>query len=64
VLTIRNPVIYFTHLQAVAENPNFIKLRKLEAIRSIANSIAHSKNKVILSSSSLLLDELSEGYGQ
>jgi prohibitin 2 len=44
--------------KAVSENPNFIKLRKLEAIRAIAHSIAHSKNKVMLNSSSLLMDEL------
>jgi prohibitin 2 len=46
--------------EAVAENPNFIKLRKLEAIRSIANTVAHSNNKVILNSSSLMFDELSQ----
>jgi len=50
--------------KAVAENPNFIQLRTLEAIRAIAVSVSNSKNKVMLSSSSLLLDELSRGAGQ
>jgi len=40
------------------ENPNFVTLRKLEAIRSIANTLATSKNKAILNSSSLMFDEL------
>jgi len=46
--------------KAVSENPNFIKLRKLEAIRAIAHTISHSKNKIMLNSSSLLMDDLTE----
>jgi len=46
--------------KAVKENPNFIRLRRLEAIRSIATTLSTSKNKVMLDSSNLLLNSLSE----
>jgi len=46
--------------EAVANNPNFIRLRQLEAIRIIAATLAASNNRVMLDSSNLLLDTLSQ----
>jgi prohibitin 2 len=37
-------------------NPGFIKLRKIEAAREIANTIANSQNRVFLQSDSLQLN--------
>ncbi|GAA0186271.1 hypothetical protein LIER_33559 [Lithospermum erythrorhizon] len=42
--------------QAIANNPAFITLRKIEAAREIANTISKSSNKVYLSSEDLLLN--------
>ncbi|XP_024046126.1 prohibitin-1, mitochondrial isoform X2 [Citrus clementina] len=42
--------------QAIANNPAFITLRKIEAAREIAQTIAHSANKVFLNSDDLLLN--------
>lgn len=42
--------------QAIANNPAFITLRKIEAAREIASTIAHSANKVYLNSGDLLLN--------
>lgn len=42
--------------QAIANNPAFITLRKIEAAREIAQTIAHSSNKVFLNSDDLLLN--------
>ncbi|KAJ0250913.1 Prohibitin-1 [Hirschfeldia incana] len=42
--------------QAIANNQAFITLRKIEAAREIAQTIAHSANKVYLSSDDLLLN--------
>ncbi|XP_010542894.1 PREDICTED: prohibitin-2, mitochondrial [Tarenaya hassleriana] len=42
--------------QAIANNPAFITLRKIEAAREIAQTIAKSANKVYLNSSDLLLN--------
>lgn len=42
--------------QAIANNPAFITLRKIEAAREIAQTIANSANKVYLSSDDLLLN--------
>ncbi|CAN7033001.1 unnamed protein product [Brassica rapa subsp. trilocularis] len=42
--------------QAIANNKAFITLRKIEAAREIAQTIAHSANKVYLSSDDLLLN--------
>jgi len=50
--------------KAVAENPSFLKIRRLEAIREIAQTIATSKNRVMLSSDILLLDALTEELKQ
>lgn len=41
--------------QAIANNPAFITLRKIEAAREIANTISNSANKVFLDSDDLLL---------
>ncbi|CAK7322682.1 unnamed protein product [Dovyalis caffra] len=42
--------------QAIANNPAFITLRKIEAAREIAHTIANSANKVFLDSGDLLLN--------
>ncbi|KAM7271833.1 hypothetical protein ACFE04_031047 [Oxalis oulophora] len=42
--------------QAIANNPAFITLRKIEAAREIANTISNSANKVFLNSDDLLLN--------
>ncbi|XP_031389782.1 prohibitin-1, mitochondrial-like isoform X2 [Punica granatum] len=42
--------------QAIAKNPAFITLRKIEASREIANTISNSNNSVFLSSEDLLLN--------
>ncbi|CAJ1934102.1 unnamed protein product [Sphenostylis stenocarpa] len=42
--------------QAIANNPAFITLRKIEAAREIAQTIANSANKVYLNSDDLLLN--------
>eukprot|EP01017_Pseudomicrothorax_dubius_P027139 TRINITY_DN308_c0_g1_i1.p1 TRINITY_DN308_c0_g1~~TRINITY_DN308_c0_g1_i1.p1 ORF type:complete len:282 (-),score=83.61 TRINITY_DN308_c0_g1_i1:137-982(-) len=42
--------------QAVAGNPAYIDLRRIDTAREIANVLAESKNKVILDSNALLLN--------
>lgn len=42
--------------QAIANNPAFITLRKIEAAREIAHTISNSANKVFLTSDELLLN--------
>ncbi|KAH7568733.1 hypothetical protein ACOSP7_011769 [Xanthoceras sorbifolium] len=42
--------------QSIADNPAFITLRKIEAAREIAQTIANSANKVFLNSDDLLLN--------
>lgn len=42
--------------QAIANNPAFITLRKIEAAREIAATIATSNNRVFLNSDDLLLN--------
>ena len=42
--------------EAIANNPAFITLRKIEAAREIAHTIANAANKVYLSSDDLLLN--------
>lgn len=42
--------------QAIANNPAFITLRKIEAAREIAQTIAASANKVMLNADNLLLN--------
>lgn len=43
-------------VQAIKENPAFIKLRRIEAARDIANTISSSGQKVYLSADSLMLN--------
>lgn len=42
--------------KAVEQNPAFITLRKIEAAKEVARSLANSQNKVFLNSDSLLLN--------
>ena len=42
--------------QAIASNPAFITLRKIEAAREIAHTMSNASNKVFLSSDDLLLN--------
>ena len=42
--------------QAVQQNPAFLTLRKIEAAREIASTVAASANRIFLSSDSLLLN--------
>eukprot|EP00775_Hariotina_reticulata_P009485 gene9485-9649_t len=42
--------------QAIQQNPAFLSLRKIEAARDIATTIAHSANRVFLNADSLLLN--------
>ncbi|GMN51645.1 hypothetical protein TIFTF001_020796 [Ficus carica] len=42
--------------EAIANNPAFITLRKIEAAREIAQTISHSSNRVYLNSDDLLLN--------
>jgi len=45
--------------QAIAQNPNFLRLRRLEAIREIADILATSKNRIYLNADGLLLPSIS-----
>ena len=42
--------------QAVQSNPAFMALRKIEAAREIADTVAAASNRLYLNSDSLLLD--------
>lgn len=42
--------------EAIAKNPAFIMLRKIEAAREVASTVASSSNRVFLNSDSLLLN--------
>lgn len=46
---------------AIAANPSFIQLRKLEAAREIASIIARSSNRVYLNSDMLLFNQAKDG---
>jgi prohibitin 2 len=48
---------------AVKNNPGFMKLRKIDAARDIADIVAKSGNKVYLNADSLLLNLLGDGEG-
>lgn len=41
---------------AIKNNPGFVELRKIEAAREVAGTIANSPNKMVLSADTLLLD--------
>lgn len=45
---------------AIRDNPAFIQLRRIEAAKDVATTIAASQNKVYLDASSLLLNNLGE----
>jgi len=45
---------------AVKKNPGFMKLRRIDAARDIADVVAHSGNKVYLNADSLLLNLLGD----
>ena len=45
---------------AVKKNPGFIELRRIEAAKDVANTLAKSSNRIVLSSDSLLLNLMSE----
>jgi len=47
--------------EAIQNNPSFLTLRKIEAAREIAATIAASGNRVLLDSSSLLLNLQARG---
>jgi len=42
--------------QAIASNPAFLALRRIEAAREVAHTISNSSNKVFLNSDELLLN--------
>jgi prohibitin 2 len=46
--------------QAVKKNPGFMKLRRIDAARDIADIVSQSGNKVYLSSDTLLLNLLGD----
>lgn len=46
--------------QAVKKNPGFMKLRRIDAARDIADIVAKSGNKVYLNADSLLLNLLGD----
>lgn len=46
--------------QAVKKNPGFMKLRRIDAAREIADVVAKSGNKVYLSADTLLLNLLGD----
>jgi len=50
--------------EAIASNPAFLTLRRIEAARSIAATIANSQNRVMLSADSLLLNLQDEKIDQ
>lgn len=46
--------------EAIKNSPNFLKLRKIEAAREIAHSVAKGGNRVFLPSDNLLFNLLTE----
>lgn len=45
--------------EAIKDNPGFIQLRRIDAARDIASTVARSNNKLFLNTDSLLLDLVS-----
>ena len=45
---------------AIKNNPSFVKLRKIEAARDIANTISTSQNKIYVNADTLLLNSLGD----
>lgn len=50
--------------EAVSQNPNFLKLRQIEATREIASIISQSQSKTYLNSDTLLVNILGEREGR
>jgi prohibitin 2 len=50
--------------EAIANNPAFITLRKIEAAREIAQTMSESNNRVMLNADSLLLNLADVGHGK
>lgn len=46
--------------EAIQDNPNFVRLRSIEAARQIAQTVAHSENRVFLPSDMLLLHRIGD----
>jgi prohibitin 2 len=46
---------------AMRDNPAFVTLRRIDAAREVANTIAQSQNNVYLDSSTLMLNQLGSG---
>jgi prohibitin 2 len=46
--------------KAIQANPAFIQLRRIEAAREVAQSVAGSTNKIYLNADNLLLNHLGE----
>jgi len=42
--------------RAIAKNPGFLELRRIDAAKSVARTVASSSNKIFLASDSLMLD--------
>ncbi len=47
--------------KAIANNPGFLELRRIDAARSVAKTIASSQNKIFLASDTLMLNLMGEG---
>jgi hypothetical protein len=47
--------------KAIASNPGFVQLRRIDAAKDIAHTVAKSNNTVYLSADSLLLNMLEDG---
>ena len=46
--------------KAIQKNPAFIQLRRIEAAKDVASTVANSQNKIYLNSDNLLLNHLGE----
>jgi len=46
--------------EAIKDNPGFIQLRRIDAARSIAETVSKSNNTLYLSANSLLLNQMNE----
>ena len=46
--------------RAIADNPGFVQLRKIDAAKDIANTVSKSANTVYLSADALLLNLLGD----
>jgi len=46
--------------EAMQDNDGYLEIKRIEAIRNIAEKISQSNNRVIISSETLLFDQLSK----